>query len=177
MRQGNESIWMSLSFGKEGCDLIIRWATKRYFLFRRRKQIEAGQTTAIVDGSPEWYIKKFMDRTITAKQAGALTISLRSKEIEWGQILSSVLGVVINTIVVGSSNSLNCRVRLCWRRRWCTLAARLYNGKATRFDFSLCSHFFLCRRKEDLDIEYEVAKAIKFILNRPVRITVFYRHL
>lgn len=47
-----------------------------------RKQIEAGQTTAIVDGSPEWYIKKFMDRTITAKQAGALTISLRSKEIE-----------------------------------------------------------------------------------------------
>lgn len=47
-----------------------------------RKQLESGQTTAIVEGSPEWYIKKFMDRTITAKQAGALFISLRSKEIE-----------------------------------------------------------------------------------------------
>ena len=45
-------------------------------------QHETGQTAPILKESPEWYIKKFLDNTITAKQAEGLLVSLRSKEIK-----------------------------------------------------------------------------------------------
>lgn len=32
--------------------------------------------------TPEWYLKKFMDQTITAKHVGSLTVSLRTLPIE-----------------------------------------------------------------------------------------------
>jgi cytokinesis protein len=35
------------------------------------KQNEAGQSGAILTESPEWYIKRFLDKTVTAKQAEA----------------------------------------------------------------------------------------------------------
>lgn len=82
-----------------------------------RKQLESGQTTAIIEGSPEWYIKKFMDRTITPKQAGALFISLRSKEIEYDCPSINSCAVSLTRYEVGSSYSLNLEVRLCWHRR------------------------------------------------------------
>lgn len=44
-------------------------------------QHETGQSQPILKESPEWYIKKFLDNTITAKQAEGLLVSLRSKEI------------------------------------------------------------------------------------------------
>jgi cytokinesis protein len=45
-----------------------------------RKQVESGHAS-IVEGSPEWYIQKFMNRTVTPKQAGALQVCLRSREL------------------------------------------------------------------------------------------------
>lgn len=44
-----------------------------------RKQNEPGQQ--IPHESPQWYIQKFMDRTITPKQASSLNVCLRSKEM------------------------------------------------------------------------------------------------
>lgn len=46
-----------------------------------RRHTEYGQSQAIQEMTPEWYIKKFMDKTVTAKQAGALQVSLRSNKV------------------------------------------------------------------------------------------------
>jgi cytokinesis protein len=37
----------------------------------------------VAENSPEWYIKKFMEGTITVKQASSLTVSLRSNDIRY----------------------------------------------------------------------------------------------
>jgi cytokinesis protein len=33
------------------------------------------------EGSPEWYVRKVMDDSITAKQLGSLSVSLRTQPI------------------------------------------------------------------------------------------------
>ena len=48
----------------------LRWAEER----RREQQTE-------VQGSPEWYIQRFMERTITQKQVSSLGVSLRTNEL------------------------------------------------------------------------------------------------
>ena len=40
------------------------------------------------EGSPEWYVKKVMDDTITSKQLASLSVSLRTQPIRWVPILS-----------------------------------------------------------------------------------------
>ena len=62
-------------------DVQIRWKEDKQREEQSRKQNEAGQSGAILTESPEWYIKRFLDKTITAKQAGSLLVSLRSKEL------------------------------------------------------------------------------------------------
>ena len=62
-------------------DMQIRWKEEKQREEQSRKQNEAGQSGAILTESPEWYIKRFLDKTITAKQAGSLLVSLRSKEL------------------------------------------------------------------------------------------------
>ena len=61
-------------------DMQIRWNEDKQREEQSRKQNEAGNFGAIPQ-SPEWYIKRFLDKTITAKQAGSLLVSLRSKEL------------------------------------------------------------------------------------------------
>lgn len=65
-------------------DEHIRWREDRQREEESKKQTETGQATAISE-SPEWYIKKFLDKTITAKQATSLLVSLRSKEVRCGR--------------------------------------------------------------------------------------------
>ncbi len=62
-------------------DEQMRWGEDRKREEQARKQNDAGQPPAFVEGTPEWYIKRFMDRTITPKQASSLQVSLRSKEM------------------------------------------------------------------------------------------------
>lgn len=62
-------------------DEHIRWREEKQREEQSKKQMETGQPAAIIPESPEWYIKKFLDKTITAKQAGTLLVSLRSKEL------------------------------------------------------------------------------------------------
>jgi cytokinesis protein len=56
----------------------LRWSEERK---QSRKQAEVGFSAPYAEGSPEWYIQKFMDRTITPKQASSLEVSLRSNQL------------------------------------------------------------------------------------------------
>ena len=56
----------------------LRWSEERK---QTKKQAEAGFSAPFVEGLPEWYMQKFMDRTITAKQASSLEVSLRSNQL------------------------------------------------------------------------------------------------
>ena len=69
-------------------DEQMRWGEERKREEQARKQNESGQAAAFVEGTPEWYIKKFMDRTITPKQASSLQVSLRSKEMRFVPLTS-----------------------------------------------------------------------------------------
>jgi cytokinesis protein len=62
-------------------DMQIRWKEEKQWEEQSRKQNETGQSVAIMSATPEWYIKRFLDKTITAKQAGSLLVSLRSKAL------------------------------------------------------------------------------------------------
>ena len=62
-------------------DEQMRWGEERRREEQARRQTDSGQAAAFSEGTPEWYIKKFMDRTITPKQASSLQVSLRSKEM------------------------------------------------------------------------------------------------
>ena len=64
-------------------DEQMRWGEERKREEQARKQNDSGQPPAFVEGTPEWYIKRFMDRTITPKQASSLQVSLRSKEMRY----------------------------------------------------------------------------------------------
>jgi len=70
-------------------DWQIRWMEEKARDDQTRKLAESGQPNAIMPESPEWYVKKFLDKTITAKQAGSLLVSLRSKEV--GYVLVDIL--------------------------------------------------------------------------------------
>ncbi len=62
-------------------DWQIRRREERARDDQSRRQTETGQPIAILRETPEWYIQKFLNKTITPKQAGSLLVSLRSKEL------------------------------------------------------------------------------------------------
>lgn len=62
-------------------DSQIRWKEDRARAEQTKRQTDYRQPAPIVRESPEWYIRKFLDRTMTAKQASSLLVSLRSKEL------------------------------------------------------------------------------------------------
>lgn len=64
-------------------DEHIRWKEEKTREDQTKRQNETGQPASIVESTPEWYIKKFLDKTITSKQAGSLLVSLRSKELRY----------------------------------------------------------------------------------------------
>ncbi|KAI1788457.1 hypothetical protein LXA43DRAFT_1159295 [Ganoderma leucocontextum] len=111
-------------------DEQMRWGEERKREEQARKQNDAGQPPAFVEGTPEWYIKRFMDRTITPKQASSLQVSLRSKEMSWFRHFVDLQG----TSVLGQ-------------------ALQNVSRKGVQ------------RRKEDIEVENEVAKCLKQILN------------
>ncbi|KAI6038969.1 hypothetical protein EDC04DRAFT_3112644 [Pisolithus marmoratus] len=61
----------------------IRWQQERNREEQARKQGEAGGAGPTGDGSPQWYIRKFMDGTITPKEASSVWVSLRGHETSW----------------------------------------------------------------------------------------------
>lgn len=62
-------------------DEHIRWKDEKK-LEETRKYQDAGQTyDSVAKESPEWYIKKFLDKSITVKQVSSLHVSLRTSEL------------------------------------------------------------------------------------------------
>ena len=64
-------------------DEQLRWKEEKQREEQARRQAEAGQAAFLVESTPEWYLKKFMDRTITPKLAAGLQVSLRGKEVRY----------------------------------------------------------------------------------------------
>ncbi|THH08533.1 hypothetical protein EW145_g2635 [Phellinidium pouzarii] len=60
-------------------DEQLRWKEEKDREEMTKRQSDTGQTpTTYLKDSPEWYLKKFLDQTITPKQAASLLVSLRT---------------------------------------------------------------------------------------------------
>ena len=58
----------------------LRWSEERR---QSKKVADTGLSAPFSEGTPEWYMQKFMDRTITTKQASSLEVSLRSNQLRF----------------------------------------------------------------------------------------------
>ncbi|EGN96042.1 hypothetical protein SERLA73DRAFT_162010 [Serpula lacrymans var. lacrymans S7.3] len=76
-------------------DEHLRWKEERSREELARKQSENGQPAQIGEGTPEWYIKRFLDNTITAKQASSLSVSMRGNEMSWFHHFLSIHGTSV----------------------------------------------------------------------------------
>jgi cytokinesis protein len=62
---------------------------------QRAAHTDPGRPAPVEEGSPEWYLKKFLDRTITPKQASSLHVSLRSHDIDWFRQFITIRGTPV----------------------------------------------------------------------------------
>ncbi|KAK7017567.1 putative RhoA GTPase effector DIA/Diaphanous [Favolaschia claudopus] len=76
-------------------DYHIRWKEEKAHEEQAKKQSDSGQPAPIIHESPEWFIRKFLDKTITPKQAGSLQVSLRSKELSWFRHFIAIRGTSV----------------------------------------------------------------------------------
>ena len=90
------------------------------------------------EGSPEWYVRKVMNDSITAKQLGSLSVSLRTQPISWVKTFVEAQGQVALTNVLAKIN----------RRQ----AQGPAPATGTTSD-------------KDLDREYDIVKCLKALMN------------
>ena len=114
----------------------LRWSEERRREQQTKKQAETGQSASYAEGSPEWYIQKFMDRTIIPKQASSLEVSLRSNQLR-STLLQRSHPAVAEDLLAGLSTSFQYKVLLYLRR-----PLHKYQGRATRGNSIPCSFFF-----------------------------------
>lgn len=94
----------------------VRWQEEKTREDKVRKQGETGGASPAGDGSPEWYIRKFMDGTISAKQVTSVWVSLRGHETRYDHVRrSSVQLTVTSAGLIVSSTGV---VRQSWHKRW-----------------------------------------------------------
>ncbi|KAG6853705.1 hypothetical protein C0991_002241 [Blastosporella zonata] len=72
----------------------IRWKEEKIREEANRRHHESGLPSSAVD-TPESYIKKFLDKTITHKQATSLLVSLRSREVDWFRHFVGIQGTSV----------------------------------------------------------------------------------
>ncbi|KAL5511448.1 hypothetical protein ACEPAH_4664 [Sanghuangporus vaninii] len=93
-------------------DEQLRWKEERVREEATKRQTEIGPSqTAFIKDSPEWYLKKFLDQTITPKQAASLLVSLRTGTVSWFRQFLAIQGtsVLANTLNNISRKGLNRR--------------------------------------------------------------------
>ena len=90
------------------------------------------------EGSPEWYVRRVMNDTITAKQLGSLSVSLRTQPISWVKAFVEAQGQVALTNVLGKIN------------RKQTQGPAPVHGTTS---------------DKDLDKEYDIIKCLKALMN------------
>jgi cytokinesis protein len=88
--------------------------------------------------SPEWYVRKVMDNSISAQQLGSLSVSLRTQPIQWVKSFVEAQGQIALTNVLGKIN----------RRQTGRGAAS--GGPA---------------QDKDFDREYDIVKCLKALMN------------
>ena len=93
------------------------------------------------EGSPEWYVKKVMDNSITIKQMSSLEISLRTQPIAWVRGFIEAQGQIALTNVLAKIN----------RRK----------GQGPAPPPSVLSQ----RAENDVEREYEIIKCLKALMN------------
>ncbi len=89
-------------------------------------------------GSPEWYVKKVMNDSITAKELGSLSVSLRTQPISWVKSFVEAQGQVALTNVLTKINR------------------RQVQGPAPASGST---------SDKDLDREYDMIKCLKALMN------------
>ena len=62
-------------------DERLRWKEEKAREEQAKKVPEQSRTGMIEERSPEWYLMKFMDKSITPKEASGLLVSLRGHEV------------------------------------------------------------------------------------------------
>ncbi|KAI9669828.1 MAG: hypothetical protein M1817_004569 [Caeruleum heppii] len=90
------------------------------------------------EGSPEWYVRKVMDDTITTKQLQSLSVSLRTQPISWVRSFVEAQGQVALTNVLAKIN-----------RRQAQGPAPVSGTTSDK----------------DLDREYDIVKCLKALMN------------
>ncbi|KAL9112673.1 MAG: hypothetical protein Q9227_002976 [Pyrenula ochraceoflavens] len=90
------------------------------------------------EGSPEWYVKKVMEDSITPKQLQSLSVSLRTQPISWVKAFVEAQGQVALTNVLLKINR------------------RQANGPAPASGTT---------SEKDLDKEYDIVKCLKALMN------------
>ncbi|KAI9824787.1 MAG: hypothetical protein M1832_001615 [Thelocarpon impressellum] len=90
------------------------------------------------EGTPEWYVKRVLDDSITAKQLQSLSVSLRTQPISWVRSFVQVQGQVALTQILAKTN----------RRQ----AQGPASSSGTISD-------------KELDREYDIVKCLKALMN------------
>ncbi|KAF2033416.1 cytokinesis protein sepA [Setomelanomma holmii] len=93
------------------------------------------------EGSPEWYVKKVMDNSITIKQMSSLEISLRTQPIAWVRTFIEAQGQIALTNVLSKIN----------RRK----------GTGPAPPPSVLAQ----KAENDMEKEYEIIKCLKALMN------------
>jgi len=93
----------------------LRWSEERRRVRQTKKQAEAGQSVPFVQGSPEWYIQRFMHQSITPRQASSLEVSLRTNQLRSTSSHHSP-SYVAERLLAGLSTSFQYRVLLSLRK-------------------------------------------------------------
>ena len=91
------------------------------------------------EGSPEWYVRKVMDNSITPKQLGSLSVSLRTQPIGWVKAFVEAQGQIALTNVLGKINR--------------------------RSGHQRSSQIGPPNQEKDWDREYDIIKCLKALMN------------
>ncbi|KZF21410.1 hypothetical protein L228DRAFT_269789 [Xylona heveae TC161] len=91
------------------------------------------------EGSPEWYVRKVMNDTITSQELASLSVSLRTQPIGWVKSFVEAQGQVALTNILSKIS----------RRQ-------THGGAATTRSGNI---------EQDLDREYDILKCIKAVMN------------
>ncbi|KIX10539.1 uncharacterized protein Z518_01622 [Rhinocladiella mackenziei CBS 650.93] len=121
-------------------DKLTEWQGEQ----KRRQQARQtgtvdGPTSRDVDGTPEWYVKKILDNSITSKQLQSLSVSLRTQPISWVKSFIEAQGQIALTSVLIKIN-----------RRQASGPTPVNNNSSP---------------EKDLDREYDIVKCLKALMN------------
>ncbi|KAJ9622372.1 hypothetical protein H2203_006591 [Taxawa tesnikishii (nom. ined.)] len=124
-------------------DRLAEWQGEQKRRMHARQTIGSGDGLGILgradeEGSPEWYVRRVLDNSITAKQLQSLSVSLRTQPIGWVKAFVEAQGQVALTNVLAKINR------------------KQGNGPAPAQGST---------SERDLDREYDIVKCLKALMN------------